>query len=133
MIFIDSNIPMYASGSPSPQKQACLRFLEKILKGKIEAASSAEVLQEILHRYRAINRLAEGILVYNAFRSLPLRLFEITAQDTDAARDTLQKVPGISSRDSLHVAVMQRHHIKKILTYDQDFNRVSGITVVSPE
>lgn len=124
---------MYASGNASPQKQACLLFLEKILKNKTMAASSAEVLQEILHRYHAIHRLKEGLQVYQAFRSLPLRWLDITVQDTDLARDILDKNQSLSSRDSLHIAVMQHHHIKKIATYDQDFNKIHGISVVSPE
>lgn len=133
MIFVDSNIPMYAAGVSSEQKKCCLSFLKKIQNGCVEAASSAEVLQEILHRYRAIKRLKEGIEVYEAFRSLPLVWLNIIPEDADHAKELLQNYSQISSRDALHLAVMYRSGIKKIVTYDRGFLGISDITVYLPE
>lgn len=132
MIFIDSNIPMYAAGAPSPQKEDCLSILKKIGDGLLEAASSAEVLQEILHRYRAIQRFADGVKVYESFRSLPIRWIEILPEDADHAKELLLAAPRLSSRDAIHVAVMQRNHIKKIATYDQGFLGTPLVSVFLP-
>lgn len=133
MIFVDSNIPMYAAGSSSPQKETCLAFLKKIHEAQIDAASSAEVLQEILHRYRAIQKMMEGIKAYEAFRSLPIRWLEILPEDVDDAKETLLIHPRLPSRDAIHLAVMHRHGIKKIATYDRDFLGIPSITVFLPE
>lgn len=124
---------MYAAGNSSPQKEACLSFLKKINDTKLDAASSAEVLQEILHRYHAIQRLMEGIKVYEAFRSLPIRWLEIVPDDVDYAKETLTIHPHMPSRDAIHLAVMHRNGIKKIATYDQDFLGIPTITVFLPE
>ena len=123
---------MYAAGQPSPQKEACLQFLKKINEQVREAASSAEVLQEILHRYRAIQKWDEGIKVYEAFRSLPIRWLEILPDDVDCAKDLLCGHPTLSSRDALHLAVMQRNEIKKIATYDRGFLGFTSLTVFLP-
>src|SRR5262245_13242286 len=98
---------MYAAGVASPQKEDCLLILKKISDGLLEAASSAEVLQEILHRYRAIQRFTEGVKVYESFRTLPIRWMEILPEDTDHAKELLLTYPRLSSRDALHVSVMQ--------------------------
>ena len=124
---------MYAAGKPSPQKEACCNLLEKLRDAEIDAASSAEVLQEILHRYRAIGRFKEGCETYDAFRSLPIRWLEILPEDADQAREILGAYPHVSSRDALHLGVMQRNGIKKIATYDKGFLGLPTITVFLPE
>ncbi len=56
MILIDSNIPMYLIGAPHPHKSDAQRLLEKLVSERQRLVTDAEVLQEILHRYTAINR-----------------------------------------------------------------------------
>jgi predicted nucleic acid-binding protein len=36
-------------------------------------------------------------------------------------------VPELSARDALHVAVMQRHGIGEILTFDRGFDAIPGL------
>ena len=124
---------MYAMGKPSPQKEVCLALFQKINQGESKAASSVEVLQEILHRYRSIQKFLEGIKVYDLFRALPLQWLDVTLQDVDLARSLLDENRRLSSRDALHLAMMQRHKIEKIVSYDKGFLGLKGITVCLPD
>lgn len=124
---------MYACGTDSPQKEPCLALLEKIKTEQVDGVSSAEVLQEILHRYWALGRIKDGMGVYNQFRSLPLRWLEILPEDVDEARLLLENNSRLSSRDALHIAVMRRHRITKIATYDKGFLGLPSVTVFLPE
>ena len=45
---------MYASGAEHPNKLLSLRFLKRVADGELEATIDAELLQEIIHRYRAL-------------------------------------------------------------------------------
>ena len=56
MILVDSNIPMYLVGAPHPHKTDAQRLLEKLIADRERLVTDAEVLQEILHRYVAIDR-----------------------------------------------------------------------------
>ena len=56
MILVDSNIPMYLVGAPHPHKADAQRLLEKLITDRQRLVTDAEVLQEILHRYVAIDR-----------------------------------------------------------------------------
>ncbi|MCB1215436.1 MAG: type II toxin-antitoxin system VapC family toxin [Deltaproteobacteria bacterium] len=132
MIFVDSNIPMYAAGKPSEFKEACIQFLLKIEQLKVQAASSVEVLQEILHRFYALRRLQEGVEVYQRFRALPLHFFEIKVEDLDEAKEILISSHHLSSRDAIHLAVMRRNKINKIVTYDRGFLNVKALKVLLP-
>ncbi len=62
MILVDSNIFMYAAGSYHPNKEPSVAFLKNVAGGRIKVCVSVEILQEILHRYRSINRRKDGKL-----------------------------------------------------------------------
>jgi len=47
VILIDANVFMYAAGAESSNKAPSLRLLERAADGDLEAATDAEVLQEI--------------------------------------------------------------------------------------
>jgi uncharacterized protein len=54
VILVDSNIPMYLVGAPHVRKADAQRLLEKLVSEQQRLLTDAEVLQEILHRYVAI-------------------------------------------------------------------------------
>jgi hypothetical protein len=56
VIFVDSNIPMYLIGAAHRHKSDAQRLLEKLLSERARLVTDTEVLQEILHRYVAIDR-----------------------------------------------------------------------------
>ena len=60
MILIDSNIFMYAGGASHPNKAPSVALLEGIATGRLDGVIDAEILQEILHRYRSIRRWKDG-------------------------------------------------------------------------
>ena len=60
MMLVDSNVIMYAAGAAHPNKAPSVAFLDRVARAEIDAAIDAGVLQEILQRYRAIQRWSEG-------------------------------------------------------------------------
>ena len=56
MILVDSNIPMHLVGAAHPHKSDAQRLLEELVSQRQRLVTDAEVLQEILHRYVAIDR-----------------------------------------------------------------------------
>ena len=71
-LFLDSNIPMYASGAAHPNREPSIRLLGEVRSGKADACTSTEVLQEILHRYSCLGRLkaAGEVMPTRNFREL---------------------------------------------------------------
>lgn len=126
-IFIDSNLPMYAAGGEHPLKTPSLRFLKTVEAKRHDVCTSAEVLQEILHRYRAEQRTDFGIGVYTEFALICPDVLDLTQADTDRAILILKNSPGISARDATHAAVMLNNGIMRIATFDRDFDRIPGV------
>ena len=128
MIFVDSNVPMYLVGADHPHKHDARRLLEMFVADRRRLVSSAEVLQEILHRYRAIDRPSAIQPAVDALLGVTDEVLPIDARDVLAAKDVLVARWALSSRDALHVAVMQRHGIDEIVSFDGHFDLVPGVT-----
>jgi len=132
VILIDANVFMYAAGTEHPCKEPSRRFLEQVAGGELEAAVDAEVLQEILHRYRAIRRWREGSRVYDLARQIVPLVLPLTAEVLDGARTLLDRYADLSARDALHAAVVQHHGLRSICSYDQDFDQLEGLLRTEP-
>lgn len=132
VVFVDVNIPMYAAGAEHPHKLPSVRFLQRIAKGELEVVTSSEIFQEILHRYRAIGRLEEGLAIYDDFRKIVPVVLPILIEDVDAARDILAASPEVGSRDALHAAVMQRAGVRQVASFDRGFDHVKSIRRIVP-
>jgi hypothetical protein len=133
LILIDANIFMYAVGTEHPHKLPSSRFLEKVARDEIEAAVDAEVLQEILHRYRALQRWPEGGRAYDLARRVVPVVIPITTEILDRARALLDRYQGLSARDALHASVVQVHDLKAICSYDSDFDEIEGVERMEPD
>ena len=121
MILIDSNIPMYLVGAPHPHKSDAQRLLETLVSDRQRLVTDAEVLQEILHRYVAIDRRDA---IQPAFDALLGIVDQVLAIDLSVAERAKQIVLGrrqISARDAVHLAVMEYHGIEQILSFDSGF------------
>ena len=128
MIFIDSNVPMYVAGREHPLQAPARRFLASVRAGRVEACTSTEVLQEVLYRYAALQRLDLAREVYDLFVQICPVVLPVTLADTDRARDLL--VAGTGVRDAIHAAVMLNNGVTEIATFDQGFDAVPGVTRV---
>ncbi|MFQ5705652.1 MAG: type II toxin-antitoxin system VapC family toxin [Gemmatimonadales bacterium] len=132
MILVDANVLMYAAGAAHANKEPSVGFLHDAADGKIEAVIDAEVLQEILHRYRAIDRWAGGRLVFDLARELFPMVIPITAQVMDRARRVLDGDERLMARDALHAAVVLTHGLEGIVSYDRDFDAIPGVVRCEP-
>ena len=56
MILVDSNVPMYLVGAAHVHKADAQQLLERCIAERERLVTEVEVLQEILHRYVAIDR-----------------------------------------------------------------------------
>lgn len=132
MILVDANVLMYAAGGRHPHKTASARFVERVAAGEVEAAVDAEVLQEILHRYRAIRRWEEGRALFDLARQVFSVVIPVTVEVLDRARHLLDDHVRLMARDALHAAVVLEHDLDGLCSYDKDFDRISAIRRVEP-
>ncbi len=128
MIFVDSNIPMYLVGAPHPHKTDAQRFLEKLVMDRERLVTDAEVLQEILHRYAAINHRNAIQPAFDALLGVVDEVLTVDRVVVERAKQLVLAYQRVSARDAVHLAVMQLNGIGQILSFDSGFDGLPGIT-----
>ena len=125
MILVDSNVPMYLVGAPHPHKSQ--RLLERAIADGVRLVTDAEVFQEILHRYTAIDRRDAIQPAFDALLGVVDEVLPITGADTQRAKDIVLGAPRLSARDALHLAVMEHADVARILSFDRGFDGYPGV------
>jgi predicted nucleic acid-binding protein len=131
VILIDSNVPMYLVGAPHPHKTDSQRALERLISERERLVTDAEVLQEILHRYVAINRRDAIQPAFDALLGVVDDVLAVDRAAVERARDIVVARPALSARDAIHVAIMERHAMVRILSFDGGFDGLPGIERLS--
>lgn len=122
MTFVDSNIPMYLVGAAHPHKTEAQILLERLIAAGERLVTDAEVLQEILHRYTAINKRDAILPAFQSVLDIVDEVFPVEKVDALRAAEIVQSSARMSARDALHLAVMERHGVHSILSFDGDFD-----------
>ena len=124
---------MYASGAEHPLKVPCLHVMRMIVDAPDAFLTDAEVLQEILHRYLAIRRWVLGTIALRHFSTVMAgRIEPIYAVDVEVAGALASVSQHLQARDLIHLAVMRRLGVTRIVSADRGFDGVKGIERLDP-
>ncbi len=119
MVFVDTNVLMYAVGGEHPLRAGAREFFLESAREKFPLATSAEVLQELLHAYLPVDRtdtldaalrLAEGRIG---------TVWDVEEEDVRLARMLVDEYPALGARDLLHVATCRRRDVENVKTFDR--------------
>lgn len=133
VVFVDTNILMYVAGREHPHQEACRQALALIAQEVVEAVTSTEVHQEILHRYLSLGRPEDARSVSKTLQSIVSRTLAVDLADIVRARDLSILYPTVSARDLVHAAVMLNHGITTVLSVDRHFDSIRELVRLSPE
>jgi len=131
VILVDSNIPMYLVGMPHPHKSDAQRLLERLVSERQRLVTDAEVLQEILHRYVAMDRRDAIQPAFDALLGVVDQVLAIEWAAIERAKHIVLGHRRLSARDAVHLAVMEQHGIEQILSFDSGFDGFPGVTRLS--
>jgi len=134
-VLLDVNVPMYAAGQAHPYKEACVWVMTEIAEGRLAAAIDTEIIQEILYRYGALQQWAIAITMATNLLDLIPVVYPILPADAHLAVELFARYApqGVKARDLLHAAVMQNNGLTMIISTDQHFDRLEGITRLDPQ
>jgi len=131
VIFVDSSIPMYLVGAAHAHKDEAGRRLEELVSARERLVTDAEVLQEILHRYVAINRPDAIQPAFDALLGVVDDVFPVDRPTVERAKQIVLGHKGLSARDAIHLAAMQTYDVRRILSFDRGFDGFPGIVRLS--
>ena len=122
---------MYLVGAAHPHKIDAQRWVEKLISERQRLVTDAEVLQEILHRYIAVNRRDAIQAAFDSLLGIVDEVLPIDHATVERAKEIVFGNRRLSARDAIHIAVMERNGISRILTFDFGFDGFPGITRLS--
>jgi len=127
MIFVDTNVLMYAVGREHPLRAGAQAFFEDaISRERNELCTSAEVLQEVLHAYVPVERWATLDAALTLAESCIPTVYPVEAEDVGNARLLAHGHRGLGARDLLHLAICRRHAVTGIKTFDRGLAAAFG-------
>ncbi len=119
MIFVDTNVLMYAVGGDHPLKPKARAFFTEALEKSFYLVTSAEVLQELLHAYVPVQRFGTLDAALDLADAIIQAVWPVEGDDVRFARELAGTHEGLGARDLLHLAVCRRRGVQKIKTFDR--------------
>jgi predicted nucleic acid-binding protein len=123
---------MYAAGGDHPLRVPCGRIIDGIGAGNIDAVTSAEVIQEILHRFLSVRRAEQGRAQAKEAMDLFAPVVPMTHALIRRVPDLAIKYPSLDARDVVHVATCIHEGITDIISPDRAFDQVAEIRRIDP-
>ena len=130
--FIDAAVFMYTAGGDHPMRGPSREVMRRIREGALDATTSVEVVQEILHRYRSIGRTDGGIALATEVLDTFAPVLPITHAVMRRTVRLADRYPRLSSRDLVHAATCIVEGIETIITPDAGFDQVTEIRRLDP-
>jgi len=118
---------MYLVGGHHPHKTDAQRLLEKLIRERQPLVTDAEVLQEILHRYVAINRRDAIQPAFDALLGIIDQVLAVDRTVIERAKQIVLEYRRLSARDAVHLSVMEQNGIEQILSFNSGFDSFPGI------
>lgn len=131
-VFFDTAVIMYAAGWPHPLRSPCRELIDAVVEARLEAVVSAEVIQEILHRFSASGRRDVGTAMAEAALDLFAPVLPITDAIMRRMPALFQAYDGLSARDLIHVSACRETGIEVIVSPDRGFDQVEGLRRLDP-
>ncbi len=119
MIFVDTNVLMYAVGGYHPLREAAREFFEQSTQDNLRLCTSAEVLQELLHVYRPVERFIELDAAFSLIAEASIEVWPLDEDDVTLARQLVEQFPSLGARDLCHLASCRRRGVSDVKTFDQ--------------
>lgn len=119
MIFVDTNVFMYAVGREHPLRDPARKFFAQAKAEGTPLCSSAEVLQELMHAFISTSRLERLEVAMRLASDATAKIWSIEAADVQLAHTLMPRYAGLSARDLVHLASCRRRDVRTIKTWDR--------------
>ena len=126
MIFVDTNVFMYAVGRDHLLRDPARAFFADAAHAGTPLVTSAEVLQELAHAYLARERRETLEAALALVSRSTTDVWPLESGDVMLALQLRERHPTLQARDLCHLASCRRRGVRAIKTFDQTLHAVAG-------
>lgn len=131
-VFVDTAVVLHAAGGEHPLRDPCRRIIDGISDGSVDGVTSAEVVQEIFHRFLSIRRPEDGAILAERTQDLMAPVLPITHALMRRVPELARRYPTLDARDLVHVATCIHEGITEIISPDRGFDQVAELRRIDP-
>lgn len=126
MVFVDTNVLMYAVGREHPLRQPARRFFADAITNQRPLATSSEVLQELVHAYLPVDRTRALAAALRIVERTRMEVWPLEREDVILGIELAARHPTLEARDLCHLASCQRRGVTHIQTFDRGLKAYGG-------
>jgi predicted nucleic acid-binding protein len=119
VIFVDTNVFVYAVGRSHPLQEPARAFFEESMAAQELLVTSAEILQELLHIYLPVRRMETLDAALALAEATIAHVWSVEPEDVRLARLLADRHPDLGARDLVHMACCHRRDVRRIKTFDR--------------
>lgn len=119
MTFLDTNVFIHFLGREHRLRDQARAQLQRLVQRETRLATSAEVLQELLHYYHRDQRMRDLDDAFVLVENCVDEIWTVGKEDVVTARHLVSTYPGLEARDLVHLACCLRRKAHNLLTFDR--------------
>jgi predicted nucleic acid-binding protein len=136
LIFLDTNVLVYAIGTEHPAREPARRVIEAVTDGRTEATTTLDVIQEFVHVYSRRRPRSEAVLTGRRYATLLAPLAVPGPNELEAGLQLFEQHDGLGAFDAVLAATAQASDARALVSADRAFAAVKRLPFVelgSPE
>lgn len=123
MILLDTTVLVYAVGADHPLREPCRGVLLAHADGRIEAATTIEILQEFTHVRAQRRPRSDAVSVARHYRQA-LPLITVDSNDFELGLTLFEAHPALGAFDAVVAAIALNRSCEALISADRAFGTV---------
>jgi predicted nucleic acid-binding protein len=132
--FLDSTTLIHALDKEAEYQRECSGIINRAAKGLINAATSLETLEETLFILSKLISPQIAIRVTRDYLKLQkIKKYDVRQTTFEHALKIMEITPLKRPKDAINVTTMLEHNIAKIISEDEDYDKIDLVERVHPK
>jgi predicted nucleic acid-binding protein len=133
MIVLDTTVLVYAKGAAHPLRDPCRRLIDAIAQGKLEATSTVEVIQELVHVRSQRRERSDAVALGVDYADLLAPLLTVSGEHLRRGLSLFERNERLGAFDAVLAATAIDIDAGALVSADGAFAHVTGLRHVVPD
>ena len=131
MIYIDSNILIFARVDKGERGEACRQILERLENNQFVGITSFLTIDEVVWKVKKEINYQKAIEYGKSLVNSNIHFLPVNSKEILRGFELMEG--GLDPRDAIHASTCLNHGIFSIITEDEDFKKIKELETFTPE
>lgn len=133
MILLDTTVLVYAKGADHPFREPCRRLIDAIAGGELEATTTVEVIQELVHVRAQRRARSDAVALGGDYADLLAPLLTVEHEHLRRGLSLFERHQQLGAFDAVLAAAALDTDVSALVSADSAFAHVSNLPHVVPD